>query len=89
MFVRSVAAVCLLCFTIANPAYAESGVASVYGYHGSKTASGERANPNAMTVPIARFRSARALQLDMRAMDALSQFASTIVGRSFAVASLI
>ena len=49
MIVRPVAAVCLLCFTIANPAYAESGVASVYAYGGSKTASGERADPNAMT----------------------------------------
>ena len=44
MFVRSVAAVCLLCFTIANPAYAESGVASA-----TATAA---ARPQAANVPI-------------------------------------
>lgn len=49
MIVRSLAAACLLCFNIANPAHAESGIASVYAYSGSKTASGERANPNGMT----------------------------------------
>lgn len=30
-------------------ALAESGIASVYGYNGSKTASGERANPGGLT----------------------------------------
>lgn len=48
MIVRSLAAVCLLCINIVNSAHAESGIASD-GYNGSKTASGERANPNGMT----------------------------------------
>ena len=30
-------------------AHAESGIASVYGYAGEKTASGERANPRGLT----------------------------------------
>ena len=49
MIVRSLAAVCLFCINIVNSAHAESGIASVYGYNGSKTASSERANPNGMT----------------------------------------
>ncbi len=32
-----------------NFAYAQSGIASHYGYTGNKTASGERANPGGMT----------------------------------------
>jgi rare lipoprotein A len=39
----------VLGFNVVNPAHAESGIASVYAYGGSKTASGERVNPNAMT----------------------------------------
>jgi rare lipoprotein A len=39
-------AACLIC---AGTAQAESGLASVYAYHGSKTASGERANPGGLT----------------------------------------
>ena len=38
----------LLC-AISTPAFAETCVASHYGYSGSKTASGERMNPSAMT----------------------------------------
>src|SRR6185369_14079910 len=34
---------------IASGAYAETGIASVYGYSGGKTASGERANPGHLT----------------------------------------
>jgi rare lipoprotein A len=34
---------------VSSAALAESGVASVYGYAGSKTASGERANPSNYT----------------------------------------
>lgn len=49
MIVRPLAAVCLLCLVGANSAHAESGIASVYGHGGGKTASGERTNPNAMT----------------------------------------
>ena len=48
MIVRSLAA-CLLCLAIANSAHAESGIASVYSRGAVKTASGERADPNAMT----------------------------------------
>jgi rare lipoprotein A len=43
-----IAACFLCCFFIAS-AHAESGLASVYAYDGGKTASGERANPRALT----------------------------------------
>lgn len=53
MVARSLVAIGFLCFTAAGPiasgAYAETGIASVYGYHGGKTASGERANPDHLT----------------------------------------
>jgi len=49
MTVRSLVAICVFCLTVANPAHAESGIASVYAYGGGKTASGERADPKAMT----------------------------------------
>ena len=38
----------LLC-AVSTPSFAETCVASHYGYGGSKTASGERMNPSAMT----------------------------------------
>jgi rare lipoprotein A len=34
---------------LAGAAHAESGIASVYNYDGSKTASGQRANPRGLT----------------------------------------
>jgi rare lipoprotein A (peptidoglycan hydrolase) len=40
-------------------ALAESGMASVYAYSGSKTASGERANPGDPPLHIARWHLAR------------------------------
>ena len=40
-------------------AMAESGIASVYAYSGSKTASGERANPGDSPLHIARWHLAR------------------------------
>jgi rare lipoprotein A len=47
----SVLAIC--CATSAScfisPASGETGIASVYGYNGSKTASGERAKPEGLT----------------------------------------
>ena len=53
MIARSWVATCFLCLAAAGPiasnAYAETGTASVYGYHGGKTASGERANPGQLT----------------------------------------
>ena len=50
MIERSVLVACLLCVSsLAGTAQAESGVASVYAYAGGKTASGERANPHALT----------------------------------------
>lgn len=49
MIVRPLAFACLLGLVAAPVAHAESGVASVYAYRGGKTASGERANPDAMT----------------------------------------
>jgi rare lipoprotein A len=52
MIGRSLAAICF-CLTIAGPlastARAETGIASVYGYDGQKTANGERANPHGLT----------------------------------------
>jgi len=49
MIVRSLLAVCLLCLPLAGTTRAETGIASVYAYRGGKTASGERANPSALT----------------------------------------
>lgn len=48
MIARSCVVACLLCCSFAGAALAESGIASVYAY-GGKTASGERANPRALT----------------------------------------
>jgi rare lipoprotein A len=52
MIARSLAAI-FCCLTAAGPlmgvAQAETGIASVYGYDGQKTANGERANPRGMT----------------------------------------
>src|ERR1043166_9111872 len=49
MIVRSLAAICFLWLPAAGPiatnAHAETGIASVYAYHGGKTASGERNTP--------------------------------------------
>ena len=49
MVARSCVAICLLCCSFAGTALAETGIASVYAYDGGKTASGERANPKALT----------------------------------------
>ena len=49
MIVRSFSAACLLCFWFAGVAHAQSGIASVYGHRGGKTASGERVSPVALT----------------------------------------
>jgi rare lipoprotein A len=56
MIARSLAAACMLAFTVAGAARAESGIASVYAYQGdrsasggAKTASGERFDPAALT----------------------------------------
>ena len=49
MVARSCVATCLLCCLFAGAACAESGIASIYAYDGGKTASGERANPRALT----------------------------------------
>src|ERR1041385_4664795 len=53
MIVRSLAAICFLCLPAAGPvatnAHAEAGIASVYAYHGGKTASGERSSPGHLT----------------------------------------
>ncbi len=52
MIARSLAAI-FCCLAAAAPlmgaAQAETGIASVYGYDGQKTANGERANPKGMT----------------------------------------
>jgi rare lipoprotein A len=49
MIARSLLVASLLCVSLSSIARAESGVASVYAYEGEKTASGERANPRALT----------------------------------------
>jgi rare lipoprotein A len=50
MIARSLVAACFLCLPLAAAtAHAQSGIASVYAYKGGKTASGERANPGALT----------------------------------------
>ena len=49
MITRTLGAACVLYLTVVHPGHAESGIASVYAYGGSKTASGERANPRSMT----------------------------------------
>ena len=52
MIGKSIAAACVAFVTgmvLIGEARAESGIASVYAYHGSKTASGQRANPAGMT----------------------------------------
>jgi rare lipoprotein A len=53
MIARSLLAICFLCLPAAGPiagsAHAETGIASVYGYKGGKTASGERASPGQLT----------------------------------------
>ena len=49
MIVRSLLALSLLVLCGIGSASAESGIASVYAYRGGKTASGERANPSALT----------------------------------------
>jgi rare lipoprotein A len=52
MVERSHAAI-VLCLAVAGPfasvAQAETGIASVYAYDGTKTASGERTNPRGLT----------------------------------------
>jgi peptidoglycan lytic transglycosylase len=48
MIARSLLAICLLCLTYVA-SHAQSGIASVYAYSGGQTASGERANPGALT----------------------------------------
>jgi rare lipoprotein A len=52
MIARSLAAICF-CLTVAGPlastARAETGIASVYGYDGTKSASGERTDPRGLT----------------------------------------
>lgn len=49
MMIRSVFVTALLVLSLSKPAFAESCVASHYGYNGSQTASGERMNPSEMT----------------------------------------
>jgi rare lipoprotein A len=48
MIERSCVAACLF-IALVGSAHAESGIASVYGYDGQKTANGERANPSGLT----------------------------------------
>lgn len=49
MIARSWVAALFLCGPLMADASAETGKASVYAYHGGKTASGERSDPNALT----------------------------------------
>src|SRR5215212_12124824 len=49
MIARSLVAAGLMSCCLIATSRAETGMASVYAYSGSKTASGERANPGALT----------------------------------------
>jgi rare lipoprotein A len=49
MIARSLIAISLLCWPIAASANGETGIASVYGHKGGKTASGERVVPSEFT----------------------------------------
>jgi rare lipoprotein A len=49
MIARSLGAACLFCCCSIATAQAETGIASVHAYGGGKTASGERADPGALT----------------------------------------
>jgi rare lipoprotein A len=49
MIRRSLFAVGFVGLMTTGPALAESGIASVYGYRGGKTANGERAEPSRLT----------------------------------------
>lgn len=51
MYVRLAAAICggMVLFGCGSMAQAQSGIASVYGYNGEKTASGERARAGGLT----------------------------------------
>jgi len=55
MIVRSLSAACVLCLGLAGMtataplARAETGIASVYGHRGGKTANGEHVSPGALT----------------------------------------
>jgi rare lipoprotein A len=49
MIARSLVVALLFCCSLSVSVRAQTGIASVYGYSGGKTASGERANPHALT----------------------------------------
>jgi rare lipoprotein A len=49
MFIRLIVASFTVSLVIVGAARAESGIASVYAYSGSKTASGQRAHPGGLT----------------------------------------
>ena len=49
MFRLTIAALCGAFIFAASAAQAQSGIASIYAYSGSKTASGEHARPSGMT----------------------------------------
>ena len=49
MMGRSIVVASISLLLIGGAAHAESGIASVYAYSGSKTASGQRANPTGLT----------------------------------------
>jgi rare lipoprotein A len=49
MIARSLLAAGLLCCPLIGSAHAQSGIASVYAYHGGRTANGEHANPRELT----------------------------------------
>jgi len=49
LIAKLIVAASAACLLFAGAAQAESGIASVYSYKGSKTASGERAHPGGLT----------------------------------------
>ena len=55
MLMKSLLAAGAACFVLVGTAHAESGMASVYSYKGSRTASGERAHPSQFTAAHRRY----------------------------------
>ena len=82
MIARSLVAACLVACVAATPGQAESGIASVYGYSGGPTASGERANPRGLTAHTGRSRSARWSRSPTSGTVRSSRSESTIAGHS-------
>ena len=83
---RCLFALLLRCIATAR---AESGIASVYAYDGGKTASGERANPHALTAAHRTLPFGTQVKVTNKRTATSSWSASTTAARSSAAASSI